>query len=96
VALQVINTLKVLTYPFLPFAAERLHAFLGFKAGDGVTETYSGQEKDGVLAVRPKAQWLVEEVPAGQKLNQPQILFNKLDEKVAEEEKQRLLDSRKG
>ncbi len=95
VALQVINTLKVLTYPFLPFAAERLHGFLGFEAGDGVSESYSGQEKDGVLAVRPTAQWAVEEVPAGQKLNQPQILFNKLDEKVAEEEKQRLLDSRK-
>jgi methionyl-tRNA synthetase len=95
VALQVINTLKVLTYPFLPFAAERLHGFLGFEAGDGVNESYSGQEKDGVIAVRPAAVWAVEEVPAGQKLNQPQILFNKLDEKVAEEEKQRLLASRK-
>jgi methionyl-tRNA synthetase len=95
VALQVINTLKVLTYPFLPFAAERLHGFLGFEGGDGVAESYSGEEKQGWLAVRPTARWAIEEVPAGQKLNQPQILFNKLDDKVAEEEKQRLLDSRK-
>jgi len=95
VALQVINTLKVLTYPFLPFAAERLHGFLGFEGSDGVAESYSGEEKQGWLAVRPTAKWAIEEVPAGQKLNQPQILFNKLDDKVAEEEKQRLLDSRK-
>jgi methionyl-tRNA synthetase len=95
VALQVINTLKVLTYPFLPFAAEKLHSYLGFEGGDGTTESYSGQEKQGVIAVRPTAKWAIEEVPAGQALRQPQILFNKLDEKLAEEEKERLLASRK-
>jgi methionyl-tRNA synthetase len=95
VALQVINTLKVLTYPFLPFAAEKLHAFLGFEGGDGIVESYSGQEKQGVIAVSPTARWAIEEVPAGQALRQPHILFNKLDDKVAEEEKQRLLASRK-
>jgi hypothetical protein len=36
----------------------------------------------------------VVEVPAGQTLRQPGILFNKLDEKVADEERERLNASR--
>ncbi len=93
VALQIINTLKVLTYPFVPFAAEKLHEYLGFEAGDGTATAYSGRAKAGQIAVKPTAKWAVEEVPAGQSLRQPQILFSKLDEKVVEEERQRLLDA---
>ncbi len=96
VALQVINTLKVLTYPFLPYAAQKLHGFLGFEEAtpDG-TSSFSGEARAGEIAVRPTARWAIEEVPAGQTLRQPQILFNKLDEKVAEEERERLLANRK-
>lgn len=97
VALQVINTLKVLTYPFLPFSAQKLHGFLGFEteSADG-TASYSGVARQGEIAVRPTARWVIEEVPAGQTLNKPEILFNKLDEKVAEEERERLMAGRKG
>ena len=95
VALQVINTLKVLTYPFLPFSAEKLHGFLGFEGGDGQSESYAGRAVAGEIAVRPTARWAIEEVPAGQTLRQPQILFSKLDDKIVEEERQRLLDGLK-
>ena len=93
VTLQVINTLKVLTYPFVPFAAEQLNSFLGFEGGDGTTESFSGQAEAGKIAVKPTAKWAVEEVPAGQTLRPSHILFNKLDDKVVEEELQRLRDA---
>lgn len=90
VALQVINTLKVLTYPFLPFSAQALHLYLGFAEN----ENYAGETKAGVFATRPTAKWQIEEVPAGQALREPKILFAKLDEKIADEEKERLLAGR--
>jgi methionyl-tRNA synthetase len=91
VALQVINTLKTLFYPFVPFASEKLHGFLGFEteSADGKT-SYAGQTDGEKFSVFPSARWEIVEVPAGQTLNQPGILFNKLDEKVAEEERERL------
>jgi methionyl-tRNA synthetase len=91
VALQVINTLKTLFYPFVPFASEKLHGFLGFEteSADGKT-SYAGQTDGEKFSVFSSARWEIVEVPAGQTLNQPGILFNKLDEKVAEEERERL------
>ncbi len=96
VALQVINTLKVLTYPFLPFAAQKLHGYLGFDetSADGKS-SYSGEARQGVLAVKPSAKWAIEPVPAGQTLRKPEILFTKLEEKVIEEERERLMSGRK-
>ncbi len=90
VVIQVINTLKVLTYPFTPFASEKLHSYLGFDEGDTQTESYSGKAAQGVIAVRPTAHWAIEEVPAGHPLRTPAPLFIKLDDKVAEEELERL------
>jgi methionyl-tRNA synthetase len=90
VALQAINALKVLTYPFLPFSAERLHAMLGFDPGDHLRGTYSGAPRDGELGVPATACWELAEVPAGQALQQPAPLFTKLDPSVADEELARL------
>ncbi len=96
VALQVINTLKVLTYPYIPFAAQKLHGYLGFDEQSAAeTESYSGVARQGEIAVQPTALWAIEPVPAGQTLRKPEILFTKLDEKVIEEERERLLTSRK-
>ncbi len=86
VALQAINALKVLTYPFLPFSAERLHAMLGFDPGDPSRGTFSGVPRDGELGVPATARWELAEVPAGQSLQQPAPLFTKLDPSVADEE----------
>jgi methionyl-tRNA synthetase len=76
VALRVINCLKVVLYPFLPFTSQRLHEFLGF---DGKI----GQEKWDF-------DYLVEAIRAGKALRQPQPLYTKLDPQMVEEETQRL------
>lgn len=88
--IQVINALKLLSYPFLPFSAEKLNGFLGFEQGDAEQGTFSGQAKEGVIAVPATVRWQLQEVPAGQELRQPEALFVKLEEKVAEEELNRL------
>jgi methionyl-tRNA synthetase len=76
VSIAVINCLKVVLYPFLPFSAQRLHEFLGF---DGPVE---GERWD--------FDHIVEAVAPGQPLRVPSPLYTKLDPQVAEEEVQRL------
>jgi methionyl-tRNA synthetase len=76
VALRVINCLKVVLYPFLPFTSQRLHEFLGF---DGKIEQEKWDFDD-----------LVEAIRAGKALRQPQPLYTKLDPQMVEEETQRL------
>jgi methionyl-tRNA synthetase len=76
VAIRVINCLKVLLYPFLPFTSQRLHEFLGL---NGKVE----QEKWDF-------DYLVEAIQPGNGLRQPQPLYTKLDPQLVEEETQRL------
>jgi methionyl-tRNA synthetase len=76
VAVRVINCLKVVLYPFLPFTSQRLHEFLGF---DGKIEQEKWDFDHLVEAIRP-----------GKALRQPQALYTKLDPQLAEEETQRL------
>ena len=76
VAIRVINCLKVLLYPFLPFSAQKLHQFLGL----------AGRVEDD----RWDFTQVMESVKAGQPLQQPTPLYTKLDLAVVEEETQRL------
>ncbi|MGH2542419.1 MAG: methionine--tRNA ligase, partial [Ardenticatenaceae bacterium] len=71
--LTVINCLKVMTYPFLPSSAAKLHRLLGF---DGDIEDVGWNCQRDAL-------------PAGQSLPKPEPLFVKLDEAVVEQELQR-------
>jgi methionyl-tRNA synthetase len=96
-ALRAIDSLKVLFAPFLPFSSERLHGFLGYATplfGSQYTETIQdnlGEHK--VLRYRPGEeafQWQPSRLPAGQALNQPALLFDKLEPSVADEERLRL------
>jgi methionyl-tRNA synthetase len=95
-ALKVIDSLKVLFAPFLPFTSEKLNGFFGYETplfGEQYTETvkdslgehtvlrYKGI--DGLL-------WNPSELKPGAKLNPPTPLFKKLDESVIEEERARL------
>jgi methionyl-tRNA synthetase len=90
VALQLLNTLKLLAYPFLPFSSEKLHSLLGYPGGDAEKGTYSGVAKDGEIVVPTTAKWEFEDLAVGQQLSKPEILFTKLDPSVAEEELARL------
>ena len=76
VAITVINCLKIILYPFLPFSAQKLHEFLGF---DGRVEEESWDFDHIVDAAQP-----------GSALRMPSPLYTKLDVQVAEDEVQRL------
>ena len=76
VALSVINCLKVMLYPFLPFSSRELHKTLGFQ-GDMERLGWNWKGTTDYL-------------PPGQLLDQPKPLYAKLDEAVIEEETRRL------
>jgi methionyl-tRNA synthetase len=95
--LRVVDSLKTLFSPFLPWSSQQLHELLGY---------------DGVLAPQPRIEqaeapdgtprevltgdyvtaggWKPSQLPVGQKLQAPTPLFRKLDDVVAEEELARL------
>jgi methionyl-tRNA synthetase len=96
-ALRVIDSLKVLFAPFVPFSSERLHGYLGYTEplfGSQYTETVQDSlGEHTVLRYRPgpaEVQWKPSQLAPGQALNQPAPLFRKLEESVAAEERARL------
>jgi len=97
VALQVINALKILLSPFLPFSAQRLHEALGYTSSIFGELRIDERSVDGqtypVLRYHPETAqgaWAYEILPAGQPLQKPAPLFVKLDEAVIEEELARM------
>lgn len=97
VALQVIDHLKVLLNPFLPFTTQQLHHFLGYD-GDifGRLTTEEVPDARGVHLVLCydgsdlAAHWAPATLPPGQALRPPQALYKKLDDSIVEEERARL------
>ena len=76
VTIAVINCLKTLLHPFMPFSSQRLHEFLG---QDGRVED-GGWDFDASL----------EGVAAGRELSRPAPLYTKLEPDVVDEEVARL------
>ena len=74
VALSVVNCLKTVMYPFVPFSSEKLHAMLGFEGS--IVEQGWRWERGGL--------------PPGHPLPAPEPLFVKLDEAVEREEAERI------
>ena len=96
-AVQAINGLKVLFAPILPFTSQRLHELLGEEGtifGEQRVETYSepGRTHRALTydAAGSVGQWKPTLIPAGRTLPQPQPLFTKLEEQLAEEELARI------
>ena len=73
-SLNIINCLKTLLHPYLPFSTQALHEMLGLEGG---------VEKNGW-------NWNSQELIPGHKLGEVKRLFDKLDDSVAEEELSRL------
>ena len=104
VALQCVDDLKTLLTPFLPFTSQRLHEMLGydgFIAGPLEFKEYT--EDDGsthrVLTgdyASWVGRWEPSQLPVGQTLRQPHVLFKKLDEKVVDEELRRMEGAQSG
>jgi methionyl-tRNA synthetase len=87
VALRCVDSLKVVFTPFLPFTSQKAHELLGY---DGVLagplEFREIAEDDGsahtVLTgdyASWEGRWQPTDLPAGQKLREPEPLFEKLD-----------------
>ena len=98
VALRIVDTLKLIFTPFLPFSSQRLHELLGYDGWlAGPVEFReiedAGGERHTVLTgdygtwVR---RWEPSELPAGQTLREPEPLFKKLDPGIVEDELRRL------
>jgi methionyl-tRNA synthetase len=94
--LRIIDTLKTLLCPFLPHTSQHLHELLGYEGviapQPRVEETTGpdGQPRNVLTGDYPGGGWAVSALPVGQQLRQPAPLFQKLEDKVAEEELERL------
>jgi methionyl-tRNA synthetase len=96
-ALRVIDNLKVLLAPFLPFSSERLHGYLGYDAplfGEQVIQTFREETRDhDALTIDLSAatgRWEPSRLRPGQRLRQPEALFVKLEPEIVDQERVRL------
>jgi methionyl-tRNA synthetase len=99
VTLRVLDNLKTLLTPFLPFSSQTLHELLGYEGLiAGPLDFREEREEDGssheVLTGDYGTwvgRWKPSELPPGQQLRKPQPLFRKLDpESVVAEEHARM------
>ncbi len=97
VTLQVIDRLKVLLHPFLPFTTQELHKFLGYD--DDLFGELTIDEIEDARGVHKalrydgsgvNVRWEPTTLPAGQALRKPHALYKKLDPAIVEEERARL------
>ena len=91
--LRVIDSLKTLLTPFLPFTCQRLHEYLGYEGsivGRLYTETVQEQNRSHLVlrydASELEGKWAPSELPPGQALRKPRPLFKKLGTEIIEQE----------
>jgi methionyl-tRNA synthetase len=96
-ALRVIDSLKVLLAPFLPFSSERLHSYLGYDGplfGRQEIQTYPEETRSHdalTIDLAPATgTWSPSELAPGQALRKPEALFRKLEPEIVDEERARL------
>jgi methionyl-tRNA synthetase len=98
VALRVVDTLKIMFTPFLPFTSQKLHQLLGYEGWlAGPLEFREIEEEGGAkhtILTGDYTQWVgswrPSELPAGQKLREAEPLFKKLDPGIVDDELARL------
>jgi methionyl-tRNA synthetase len=97
VALQVIDTLKTLFAPYLPFTCQKLHGYLGYD-GELFGRSYLEEAAETArrhLVLRYDASgatgaWAISALQPGQPLRQPTALFLKLEPAVVDQEIERM------
>lgn len=100
VSLSAIDSLKLLFAPVLPFASEKVQHYLGYDRplfGElTIEEFYEDGRSHEAVVYHPLSfegtqnRWRPSDLQPGQALRRPDVLFQKLDESVAEEELERL------
>jgi methionyl-tRNA synthetase len=98
VALRIVDSLKIIFTPFLPFSSQKVHELLGYEGWLAGPLVFRDVEEDGVdkhtiLTGDYSAwvgEWRASELQPGQKLSEPEALFRKLDASIVEEELRRL------
>lgn len=97
VTLRVVDSLKVLFAPFVPFSSQALHGYLGYdgdiQGQQRVVEYQENSHKHVGLTYEPGWQadlWVPSQLKPGQRLRFPQPLYRKLDDKIVAEELARL------
>jgi methionyl-tRNA synthetase len=93
-ALRVIDNLKTLLAPFIPFSAQQVHAYLGYDGqlfGSLTVQTFEEAARahealvyDGSAAV---GRWQPSALAPGQPLREPQALFTKLEPDIVDLER---------
>lgn len=98
VVLKVIDTLKTLFAPFLPFTCQRLHSYLGYEGElfgrSYLAELAETQRTHIAMRYDPSGAtgtWAVSDLAPGQPLREPQALFTKLEPSLADAEVERML-----
>ncbi|MBI3942455.1 MAG: methionine--tRNA ligase [Chloroflexi bacterium] len=102
-AIRVIDGLKTLLLPFLPFSSSRLHHMLGYDTNIfGNLSTQEIDEGDGATHIVLTYRWDLAgdlwqpgQIRPGQRLEEPQPLFTKLAESIAREEIEKLKQARR-
>ncbi len=92
-ALQAITWLNTLWAPILPHASQTVHAMLGFEGalfGRQFTETVADARGSHLVLRYDHAgavgRWAAIDLPGGQRLGAPAVVFTKLDPAIAERE----------
>ncbi len=96
--LRAVDSLKVLFYPFIPFSSQEIHRMLGYQddiLGRQYAETIREEHKSHLVLRYDfsgvKIRWEPGKLEPGQPLGEPRIPFKKLDEKIVEEELNRMM-----
>jgi methionyl-tRNA synthetase len=100
VALRIVDTLKLIFTPFLPFTSQRLHELLGYEGWlAGPLAFREIEEEDAsrhAVLTGDYTDWVRRWEPSdlvpGQRLREPEPLFKKLDPGIVDDELRRLGD----
>ncbi|MGQ9626177.1 MAG: methionine--tRNA ligase [Anaerolineae bacterium] len=97
VTLRVIDSIKTMLFPFLPFSCQKLHESLGYNEnlfGRQYIATFKEKEKSHLALCYEQEvkgnRWQPSQLPPGQAIKKPEPLFKKLNESIAEEELARM------
>jgi methionyl-tRNA synthetase len=101
VALRIVDSLKVIFTPFLPFSSQKLHELLGYEGFIAGPLEFreieeEGEERHTILTGDYSGWigcWEPSELPAGQKLREPEPLFRKLEPSIVADELARLTET---